>query len=66
MTPTPGSATAGSSSSGGGSGGSDTGVQQTFSVDLVGIDARRISNGSRVAVDTSGVTSGQLTLTQEP
>ena len=58
------------SACGGGGGDSDTGggntqtSSKTFTVGLVSVDVNRISNGDTVAVDTSGINSGTLTLNQ--
>ena len=37
-------------------------VDETFRVNLVELDVRRISNGDTVTVDTTGVTGEEMTL----
>ncbi len=59
---------------GGGGGGSDAGSEtpgggpvtttKKFSVNLANMDIRKISTGESIPVDVSGVTSGELTLSQ--
>ncbi len=52
----------------GGGGGSEASVgnkqmvSKSFTVSLTSVDVTRTSNGDKVAVDTSGISSGMLTL----
>lgn len=48
-------------------GGSDSSADSseastTFTVSLAAVDVRRVSNDAYVSVDTTGITSGELTL----
>ena len=53
------------STCGGGGGDSDSGTGGvSFTVNLTSVDIVRVSNGDSVNVDTSGITSGTLTLNQ--
>ena len=44
------------------SGGGPVAADETFRAGLVDLDIRRVSTGDTVAVDTSGITSEEMTL----
>jgi len=46
------------------SGGSPVAAGEKFRVSLVDLDIRRVSNGDAVSVDSSGITSEEMTLDQ--
>ncbi len=52
------------SSCNGNSGGSSAIAGEQFSISLIDLDIRRVSNGDAVAVDLSGMTSNEMTLDQ--